>query len=206
MEIPHNFLFDELLVKSIAVDPQQQLLAASEGQRILLFKIRGGFSEQLQLLQTEELMTPYEVTYLQFTDGGDLIAAGHADSAAGDQSWNDLRGGGCIIFDSKGVNRRQLSFDDIDLAWGNGARTLVFDNSSHHLYGLDRHAQLYSFCIQTGARRLLWRVRDKESLGIGHAAMANGLIVCGYNRGGYRLHVYHCAALLAKSELQLSTA
>lgn len=196
-EIPHTILHGELLVKAVAVDRQEGLLAAADGGRIVVFALKGGQAEALALSIVAELSAPYTVTFLHFTDCGDLIAAGHDSSTAGDQDWNDLQGGGFCVFGQTGIKKMDVSFEDLPVAWGNSARTVVIDDDCNRLLAFDRFAQLYSWSLETGERRLLWRreTEDRQSLGIAHAAIRNGDVICGFNRGGYRLHVHHPAIL-----------
>ena len=84
----------------------------------------------------------------------------------------------------------------VDLAWGNGATPLVLARERGMLFGVDRRANLYAFDARTLELQRVFERPANETpavLGAGHMAATRQRIYCGFNRGGYQLHVYSFA-------------
>jgi hypothetical protein len=125
--------------------------------------------------------------------GGLLWAAG-PDRAGGvdDYDWERLTGGGFAALDP-GEGRSVLSGPlPADVAWGTGGVAVAPFGSWLAVAG--RTGCMYLVDPRTGdGHRSVGRTTG-ASLGIAHMAVAGRGILCGFNRGGYRLDSFEPAA------------
>lgn len=72
-----------------------------------------------------------------------------------------------------------------DIAWGNGAVPLGL--AGDQLIGADRLGGIYSWDNSSASARIIREPDATQSLGFAHMAICGNHILCGYNRGGYRI-------------------
>ena len=117
-----------------------------------------------------------------------LWAAGPDLGAAGidDYDWEKLRGGGFVALDPSdgaAVVRGRFAHDP---AWGSGGTAVVI--AAGLVCALGRTGEIDVYGADDGTHRGCTAGFAAESLGIAHAAAARDTLLCGFNRGGYRLH------------------
>jgi hypothetical protein len=121
--------------------------------------------------------------------GGTLWAAGpDGGSDVDDYDWEKLRGGGFAVLDP--MTGRVLMSGPLpdDVAWGTGGVAVA--PFGPWLAAASRTGGLYLVDPRTGASRRAGSPLAGASLGIAHLAVAGRRVVCGFNRGGYRLHYF----------------
>jgi hypothetical protein len=130
--------------------------------------------------------------------GGLLWAAG-PDRAGeiDDYDWEELRGGGFAALDPADGRSVVGGSLPADVAWGTGGVAVAPFDSWLAVAG--RTGGLYLVDPSTGACHRSVGHRSAgppagPSLGIAHLAVAGKRVVCGFNRGGYRLHSFEEAA------------
>ncbi len=191
-ELPYEIkLQDWGMTTAIAVLERQRLVAIAAKNRIGIYSYELQ-NEQLSLgaRPLVEFEPRFVACMLKFDKDGRLFAAGydqpHTD--ANDQAWDALAGGGfCLI--EQGSVRYQHSFE-IDLAWGNGSDPVLLDLAIDTVYGIDKFAGLHSWNLVTGEHNLHCAAEEKQLLGMAHATIVDGTILCGFNRDNYRIHRY----------------
>ena len=120
--------------------------------------------------------------------GSTLWVAGSALDGAGldDYDWEQLRGGGLAQLDlATGAVVAAARFGD-DLAWGSGGVALVVVDGVP--CGVGRCGELHALPSAARVTTRLTTELAPHPLGIAHAAVVGGLLVMGFNRGGYQLH------------------
>src|SRR5262249_6030715 len=125
-----------------------------------------------------------------------LVACGYELGLKEDElDPSSLTGGGyALINTADGVIHYQASFNP-DLAWGTSGQSLILSQDANFLLGVDRHAGLFRWSLESGACERLFEGPEKtgRSLGIAHLAWLGDSLFCGFNRDGNRLHVYEFA-------------
>ena len=125
--------------------------------------------------------------------GGTLWAAGpDRESHVDDYDWERLSGGGFAVFDltnGKTVGRGPLP-DDV--AWGTGGVAVAPLGS--YLVAAGRTGRLHVLDPFTGASLTTTQPLAQASLGIAHVGVVGRRVLCGFNRGGYRLHCFTVGA------------
>ncbi len=120
--------------------------------------------------------------------GGHVLAAGPDRSAEiDDYDWESLRGGGFASFDpASGTLLAAASLPD-EVAWGTGGAAVVAFGTL--LAAVDRTGCLHML-DPSGRVTMRTAPLAPSSLGIAHAAAVGPRVLCGFNRGGYRLHAF----------------
>lgn len=125
---------------------------------------------------------------------GGLVWAAGPDRAGGvdDYDWERLTGGGFAALDPTDGRAVMNGPLPADVAWGTGGVAVTPFGSWLAVAG--RTGCMYLVDPGTGAgHRSAGRSTD-SSLGIAHVAVAGRRVLCGFNRGGYRLHSFETAA------------
>jgi hypothetical protein len=131
-----------------------------------------------------ETAVSFEPAFLRAEDGL-LWAAGSDSGAVDDYDWQAQRGGGFVALDAEsGSVVVEGRFED-DLGWGNGGVALAL--VSGLLCGVGRRGELHVFDSRDGSLVGSREPIADQSLGIAHCAAVGGVLVVGFNRGGYRL-------------------
>jgi hypothetical protein len=182
-------------ISALAFDGNSRLAFAA-GTRVGLLEL--GVPEQGRIWPMEliwEQRVDFHAKLFSFS-GACLLVSGYRPTSLGEGDFSHLRGGGLAklrLSDGELVAGAALA---VDLAWGNGATPLVFAPAREMLFGVDRQANLYAFDARTLELRRVFERPASEIpavLGAGHMAAARQRIYCGFNRGGYQLHVYSFA-------------
>jgi hypothetical protein len=126
-------------------------------------------------------------------NGGLLWAAG-PDCAGGvdDYDWERLTGGGFAGLDPADGKAVMSGPLPAGVAWGTGGVAVAPFGSWLAVAG--RTGCLYLVDPRSGTSRRFPGRSTGPSLGIGHLAVAGQRVLCGFNRGGYRLHSFEPAA------------
>jgi hypothetical protein len=105
-----------------------------------------------------------------------------------DYDWEQLSGGGFAALDA--TNGEILMSGPLpeDVAWGTGGIAVAPFRSG--LATASRRGGLYLVDPRSGASHRAGGPLAGASLGIAHLACAGGSVLCGFNRGGYRLHSF----------------
>jgi hypothetical protein len=119
-----------------------------------------------------------------------LLWAAGPDRAGGvdDYDWERLTGGGFTALDpadGRGVMSGPLP---ADVAWGTGGVAVAPFGSWLAVAG--RTGCMYLVDPRTGAGHRSAGRSTGSSLGIAHLAVSGRRVLCGFNRGGYRLHSF----------------
>jgi len=120
--------------------------------------------------------------------GSSLWAAGSALGGTGldDYDWERLGGGGLAELDlASGAVVRSARFG-ADLAWGSGGVPVVLADGVP--CGVGRRGELHALPPGAPATVQLTGELAPHPLGIAHAAVVDGQLVFGFNRGGFELH------------------
>ncbi len=121
--------------------------------------------------------------------GGELWAAG-PDGGAGvdDYDWESLRGGGFAALDPADGKTVISGLLPRDVAWGTGGVAVAPFGAL--LAVADRSGCLHLVDPHTGTSHRSTPPLAGTSLGIAHLAVVGRRVLCGFNRGGYRLHSF----------------
>ncbi len=128
---------------------------------------------------------------------GAVWAAGPELGEIDDYNWEGLTGGGFAILD--GVTGELLQSGPLpaDAAWGTGGVAVAPVGMRLAVAG--RTGCVHLIDLRHPASPLSTLPIAAASLGIAHMAVVGPLIVCGFNRGGYRLHVLNGEAAATQS-------
>ncbi len=123
-------------------------------------------------------------------DGRLLWAVGSELTASpvDDYRWEDRRGGCYAGLDPS--DGQMIVAGDLpdDVAWGNGGVAVVM--AGGRLCAVGRTGRLHWLADPSTGRFASTAPLAESSLGIAHAAAVGDRILYGFNRGGYRLHVW----------------
>ncbi len=170
----------------------EPLLAVAAGPRVGLMAINTDKGAAFVAPLLWQAMMPFETVWLEFHNGR-LLCAGYdlGCGATPDEEWHLLSGGGFALVDiEKGTTIEQEMFD-CQLAWGNGADTLAVIEPLNRLVAVDRFAGLHFWDLDSGRKESEWTIGESTlSKGLAHINVAGDTVLAGFNRDGYRIHVY----------------
>jgi hypothetical protein len=130
----------------------------------------------------------FRVASLDWHEGALWTAGPDCSAPVDDYDWERLRGGGFAVLSP--IDGRTLLCGQLppDIAWGTGGvavvpfgRLLAAAGRTGRLHVVDPRRE--------GGDRSTPSLTD-ASLGIAHLAVAGHRVLCGFNRGGYRLHSF----------------
>jgi hypothetical protein len=171
----------EVTALGVVPSPAGPLIAIGGDGRLSLSPLRG---ERLGAPQWE-VDVEFRVACIAW-DRGRLWAAGpDRDPAIDDYDWERLSGGGFGAFDSLDGTLLTGAPLPSGVAWGTGGVAVV--PVGDRLGAVDRTGRLHLVDPRGGTTARTGPIAEK-SLGIAHAAAFGERVVCGFNRGGYRLH------------------
>jgi hypothetical protein len=125
--------------------------------------------------------------------GGLLWAAGpDRAGVVDDYDWEQLTGGGFAALDPADGKAVMSGPLPADVAWGTGGVAVAPYGSWLAVAG--RTGCMSLIDPRTGAAHRSAGNSTGRSLGIAHVAVAGRRVLCGFNRGGYRLHSFEPAA------------
>jgi hypothetical protein len=174
----------EVTALGLVSPPGDPLVAVGGDGKLALVPLIGG-----------EVGTPkwevnlgFRVSMIAWHRGAVWAAGPDRGADVDDYDWERLGGGGFTVLepaDGKTVTSGHLPGD---VAWGTGGVAaapfgsfLVVASRSGCLHVIDPH---------TGISRYSTAPLGSSSLGIAHLAVGFGRVLCGFNRGGYRLHSF----------------
>jgi hypothetical protein len=134
----------------------------------------------------------FTAKYLAFY-GDFLLAAGYEHTDKGEGDFTHLKGGGLSkmkLEDGEVVMQCDLS---VDLAWGNGATPIMIGPERNRLFGVDRKGNLFAWDVRNFEFETVFErpaVESTKILGAAHLARTPRRIYCGFNRGGFEIHIY----------------
>ncbi len=176
--------FGEVTALGVVSSPDHPLIAVGgDGKLVLIPFVAGEVGTP-----TWEVDVGFRVATIAW-HGGELWAAGPDRGAAvDDYDWESLRGGGFAALDpadGKTVISGRLPHE---VAWGTGGVAVAPFGSM--LAVADRTGCLHLVDPYTGTIRRSTSPLSSTSLGIAHLAVVGRRVLCGFNRGGYRLHSF----------------
>ena len=137
-----------------------------------------------------EAEVEFRVATLAWHDGALWAAGPDGAEAVDDYDWEALRGGGFAVLSPSDGRTMTCGRMPADIAWGTGGvavapfgRGLVAAGRTGCLHVVDAHDA-------RGPEPRSTPALANASLGIAHLAVAGPNVVCGFNRGGYRLHSF----------------
>jgi hypothetical protein len=129
--------------------------------------------------------------------GGALWTAGPEGGNIDDYDWERLSGGRFAVLNpTDGAVITSGPLPD-DIAWGTGGMAVA--PFGRWLATASRRGCLYLVDPRTGAGHRASGPLANASMGIAHLAIAGGRALCGFNRGGYRLHSFAERAAAAEA-------
>ncbi len=171
--IRSTFLLDDWgKVSAVEAVENGDKLGIVSGRRLGLFSLyrNGGLKIEKLLWETD---LPFPVSWIKYSPANrELFVAGEGGSAS--------------FSDESGAPLKQFLLK-ADLAWGNGAVPLAL--AGDQLIGADRMGGIYSWSLSAGSpeARVILEPSASQSLGFAHMALCGDHVLCGYNRGGYRI-------------------
>jgi hypothetical protein len=131
---------------------------------------------------------PFRVAALVWHDHALWVAGPDSGGVVDDYDWEKLRGGGFAVLDpTDGATLTGGRLPD-DVAWGTGGVAVA--PFGPFLVGAGRSGSLHLLDPRSGAGNRSTRAISSGSLGIAHLAVSGRRVICGFNRGGYRLHAF----------------
>jgi hypothetical protein len=138
--------------------------------------------------QKSNFVTKYLAFYGDF-----LLAAGYEPTDKGEEDFAHLKGGGLSKMKLENGEIVLASELAVDLAWGNGATPIMIGPERNRLFGVDRKGNLFAWDVRTFEFETIFErpaVESTKILGAAHLARTPRRIYCGFNRGGFEIHVY----------------
>lgn len=176
--------FGEVTALAVVPSPDDPLIAVGGDGKLALMPIVAGAVGR----PTWEANVGFRVASIA-GHGGEVWAAG-PDGGPGvdDYDWESLRGGGFAALDpADGQTIVSGPLPD-DVAWGTGGVAVAQFGAT--LVVADRGGGLHLVDPRTGTSYRSASPLADTSLGIAHLAVVGRGVLCGFNRGGYRLHSF----------------
>jgi hypothetical protein len=180
--------FGEVTALGVVPSDEDSLVAVGGDARVALVPLTGGQIGRPRW----EAGVGFRVAILAW-HGGLLWAAGpDRPGAVDDYDWERLRGGGFAALDP--ADGRSVMGGPLpdDVAWGTGGVAVAPFGSWLAVAG--RTGCMYLVDARTGTGHRSAGRPAGPSLGIAHLTVAGQRVLCGFNRGGYRLHSFEEAA------------
>jgi hypothetical protein len=130
----------------------------------------------------------FRVANLAWHDGALWAAGPDSAGAVDDYDWEALRGGGFAVLRPTDGRIMRCGPLPADIAWGTGGVAVA--PFGHGLAAAGRTGRLYLVDSHDGSDPRSTPPLADASLGIAHLAVAGRSVLCGFNRGGYRLHTF----------------
>jgi hypothetical protein len=172
--------FGEVTALGLVPSPAGPLIAIGGDRKVALVPVTGS--------PTWEKDVPFRVAAL-VSHGHSLWAAGpDSGGVVDDYDWERLRGGGFALLDPVDGQTVASGLLPEDVAWGTGGVAVV--PFGPLLAAAGRTGRLHLVDPRGAADRWSTSPVADGSLGIAHMAASPDRRVCGFNRGGYRLHLF----------------
>jgi hypothetical protein len=185
---PGATAFGEITALGAVPSPAEPLIAVGGRGKVALMQLRGAHVEKARW---ETSVGFRAATIVWHRDA--LWAAGPEERAdIDDYDWEGLTGGGFAALDPTNGGIVMSGPLPEDIAWGTGGVAVA--PFGPWLATVSRKGWLYLVDPPTGSSHPAGGPLADASLGIAHLAVAGRGAVCGFNRGGYRLHSFAEAA------------
>ncbi|MBX9692404.1 MAG: hypothetical protein K2Z81_08475 [Cyanobacteria bacterium] len=184
------FCEDWGVISTMAISGESVAIAA--GRRIGLLAISDDNGVASVGPLSWEIEVPFQTAWLEFHEDRLLCAGYNLGSAEiDDPDWHLLSGGGfCIVDIATGAISRSELLEQ-DLAWGNGAETICLVSSANQLLGVDRQGGLHLWDLHSAKRETIQAASEPLlSKGLAHIKVVDRTVLAGFNRDGYRIHMY----------------
>jgi hypothetical protein len=130
----------------------------------------------------------FRAATIAWQDGALWAAGPDCGGDIDDYDWERLSGGGFARFDPTNGEIVMSGRLPDDIAWGTGGVAVA--GLGPWLATVSRRGCLYLVNPRTGSHHRASGALAGASLGIAHLAVAGRRALCGFNRGGYRLHSF----------------
>jgi hypothetical protein len=132
--------------------------------------------------------TEFRVATVSWNNGLLWAAGPECDAAADDYDWERLKGGGFVALDAADGRILTAGVLPDDVAWGTGGVPVA--PFGQLLAAAGRTGCLHLIDPSGAAAQRTIGDRAGRSLGIAHLAVMGSQVLCGFNRGGYRLELF----------------
>jgi hypothetical protein len=139
-----------------------------------------------------ETPADFRVATIAWHDGALWAAGPDRGGGVDDYDWERLSGGGFAALDPTDGAIVMTGPLPHDIAWGTGGVAVA--PLGRWLAAVSRRGCLHLVDLRTGASHNAGGPLAGASLGIAHTAVAGRRVLCGFNRGGYRLHSFATVA------------
>jgi hypothetical protein len=176
--------FGEITALGAIPSPDEPLIAVGGDGKVALMQLTRARVEPARW----ETQIGFRVATITWHDGALWAAGPDGGGDIDDYDWEQLSGGGFAALDPA-TGRIILSAPlPDDIAWGTGGVAVA--PFGPWLATASRRGCLYLVDPRTGASHCAAGPVARASLGIAHLAVAGRRALCGFNRGGYRLHSF----------------
>jgi len=176
--------FGEVTALGLVSSSTDSLLALGGDDRLGLFPLISGRVGRPRW----EVAVGFRVMAVASHEGAVLAAGPDGGPGVDDYDWESLRGGHFAAFDpADGATITSGSLPD-GVAWGTGGVAVAPFDSGLAVAG--RSGCIHLVDPRSGAVRRSTMPLGGTSLGIAHLAVVGRRVLCGFNRGGYRLHSF----------------
>lgn len=172
--------FGEVTALVPVPSPDGPLLAVGGDGKVGLVPLDGG--------SRWEKTVPFRVATLVWHDQALWAAGPDSPEVVDDYDWEQLRGGGFAVLDPKAGTTLTGGRLPDDVAWGTGGVAVA--PFGPWLAAAGRTGRLHLLDARGGGRDWSSGAFSNASLGLAHLAVCGGSVICGFNRGGYRLHAF----------------
>jgi hypothetical protein len=181
---PFATAFGEVTALCVAASPHGPLIGVGGVGKVTVFPFLDGRIGPASW----DVAVGFRVANMAWSD--DLLWAAGPDQAesANDYDWESLAGGGFAALDPADGRIMMSGPLPLDVAWGTGGVAVAPFGRS--LVAAGRTGCVHLIDPSDGADLRSTAPLAKTSLGIAHLAVAAGRVLCGFNRGGYRLHAF----------------
>jgi hypothetical protein len=180
--------FGEITALGAGPAPDDPLIAVGGDGKVALMKLTGARLGPPRW----ETSIGFRAATIAWHRGILWVAGPDRGGATDDYDWERLRGGGFAALEpAEGGIVMSGPLPD-DIAWGTGG--VAVSPFGRWLATVSRRGCLYLVDPRTGASRRAGGPLAGASLGIAHLAHTGRRALCGFNRGGYRLHSFAEAA------------
>ncbi len=181
---PGATAFGEITALGVVPSQDDALIAVGGPGKVALMQLKGAGVEPARWETSIGFRAATIAAY-----GGALWAAGPtAGGDIDDYDWERLSGGGFAALDPMNGRVVMSGLLPDDIAWGTGGVAVA--PFGPWLATASRAGCLYLVDPRTGASHRGGGALAGASLGIAHLAVAGRRALCGFNRGGYRLHSF----------------
>jgi hypothetical protein len=181
---PFATAFGEVTALGATGSPGGPLIGVGGVGQVALFSLLDGRVGRARW----EVAVGFRVANVAWSD--DLLWAAGPDlaGAVDDYDWESLTGGGFVALDPADGAIVMSGGLPGDVAWGTGGVAVA--PFGHWVAAVGRSGRVHLIDPARREAECSTEPLSSRSLGIAHMAVSSGRVVCGFNRGGYRLHAF----------------